>query len=186
MARKKAYNKEEVIDKAMYLFWQKGYSNTSIQELEKGMGINMFSIYSSFGNKEGVFKECLKAYKAKTNYIFSNFENSEDGVEDIKKLFRSLFSVWYSNGKQNGCLITNTINEFPNSDDDFILKEVKNRKNFKQHIIKKLETDHTKSKATILSEANFLVLSLHALATISRINTKQEIEDFINMVFKTI
>ena len=59
MARKKEYIEDEVIEKAMALFWRNGYETTSIQMLEKEMGINKFSIYSSFGNKEGVFIERL-------------------------------------------------------------------------------------------------------------------------------
>ena len=63
MARKKEYIEEEVIDKAMHLFWKKGYENTSMKMLEKEMGINKFSIYSSFGNKDGVFIECINPTK---------------------------------------------------------------------------------------------------------------------------
>ncbi|GAK75996.1 transcriptional regulator [Nonlabens ulvanivorans] len=54
MARKKEYIESEVIEKAMTLFWRNGYENTSMQMLEKEMGINKFSIYSSFGSKHGV------------------------------------------------------------------------------------------------------------------------------------
>lgn len=63
MARKKEYIESEVIEKAMTLFWRNGYENTSMQMLEKEMGINKFSIYSSFGSKHGVFVESLKTYK---------------------------------------------------------------------------------------------------------------------------
>jgi len=52
MARKKEYIEEEVIENAMYLFWQNGYENTSMKMLEQEMGINKFSIYSSFGSKQ--------------------------------------------------------------------------------------------------------------------------------------
>lgn len=186
MARKKSYNKEEVVEKAMHLFWRNGYSNTSIQSLEKEMGINMFSIYSCFGNKEGVFKACVKAYKAKTSYIFSDFKNANNGIEDIKKLFRDYLSIWYKDGNQNGCLITNSVNEFASSKNDFVLNAIENRNNLKQTIIKKLENDNSKDKATILSEANFLTFALHALATTSRISTNEEVEDFINTTFKKI
>jgi len=50
MARKKEYREEEVIEKAMNLFWRNGYESTSMQMLEKEMGINKFSIYASFGS----------------------------------------------------------------------------------------------------------------------------------------
>ncbi|MGB6151746.1 MAG: TetR/AcrR family transcriptional regulator, partial [Pricia sp.] len=81
MARKKEYKEEEVIEKAMHLFWQNGYVNTSMQMLEKEMGINKFSIYSSFGSKHGVFIQSLNAYKAKINGIFEKFKNASNGVE---------------------------------------------------------------------------------------------------------
>ena len=55
MARRKNYIEEEVIEKAMTLFWRNGYETTSMHMLEQEMGINKFSIYSSFGSKQGVF-----------------------------------------------------------------------------------------------------------------------------------
>jgi AcrR family transcriptional regulator len=39
----------------MSLFWRNGYESTSVRMLEKEMGINQFSIYASFGSKQGVF-----------------------------------------------------------------------------------------------------------------------------------
>ena len=72
MARKKQYIEEEVIEKAMHLFWRNGYESTSMQMLEKEMGINKFSIYSSFGSKHGVFLESLKSYNKKVSvYLIS-------------------------------------------------------------------------------------------------------------------
>ena len=51
MPREKQYKEEEVIEKAMGLFWKNGYRNTSLRMLSKEMGINQFSINASFGNK---------------------------------------------------------------------------------------------------------------------------------------
>jgi hypothetical protein len=45
MARNKQYNEQEVIEKAMSLFWRNGYQNTSVRMLE-GDG-HQFSIYAS-------------------------------------------------------------------------------------------------------------------------------------------
>ena len=60
MPRNKTYNEEDVVEKALNVFWQNGYESTSMQMLEKAMGINKFSIYSSFESKHGLFLECLK------------------------------------------------------------------------------------------------------------------------------
>ena len=75
---------EEVIEKAMNAFWHNGYEATSMQILEKEMGINKFSIYSSFGNKNGVFLESLKCYKQKLNALINKLKDSNQGVAGIK------------------------------------------------------------------------------------------------------
>ena len=69
MARKKEYTENEVIEKAMALFWRNGFETTSMQMLEKEMGINKFSIYSSFGNKNGVLLESIKCYRKNMSKI---------------------------------------------------------------------------------------------------------------------
>jgi len=52
MARKKMFDDNDVIEKATALFWQRGYENTSMSQLESAMGINKFSIYASFESKK--------------------------------------------------------------------------------------------------------------------------------------
>ena len=187
MARKKQYIEEEVIDKAMHLFWKNGYENTSMQMLEKEMGINKFSIYSSFGNKHGVFIESLKSYKAKTKDMFDNFKNATNGVEDIKKFFYDSVAVCHQEGNEKGCLVTNTFNEFSESEDELVNNQMSSfMDNLKNLFIEKLKMNSSKDEETILKEANFLVLAKHGLAAATRVNNKKEIEDYIEMTFKNI
>jgi AcrR family transcriptional regulator len=187
MARKKEYIEEVVIDKAMHLFWQNGYENTSMQMLEKEMGINKFSIYASFGNKHGVFIKSLKAYKAKSTLLFNKFKNATNGVEDIKQFFYDSVSAPYKEENQKGCFVTNTYNEFSESE-DILIKElmVTFMDNLKNIIIEKLKTDSSKDEETILKQANYLLLAKHGLAAASRVNSRKEIEDYIEMTFNNI
>lgn len=187
MARKKQYNEKEVLEKAMHVFWKNGYEATSMQMLEKEMGINKFSIYSSFGSKHGLFLESLKCYKSRTNNNFEKFQNATSGVEDIKQFFYDSVALTLKEGHQRGCLVTNTYNEFCDSQ-DLIIKEQMDSfmDNLKTLIIQKLKIDSTKDEATILKQANYLLLAKHGLAAASRVNSKQEIEDYIEMIFKNI
>ena len=185
MARKKQYNEEEVIEKAMYLFWRNGYENTSVRMLEKEMGINQFSIYASFGSKHGVFLECLKAYKLREKDTFSKLKNSNNGVEDIKQFFYD--SIASNQSSSKGCLLTNTYNEFAESED----LEIKEQMNIfmdglKNIFIDKLKMDTTKTEETILKEANYLLLAKHGLAAAERVNNEQEIKDYIEMTFNNL
>lgn len=187
MARKKAYIEEEVIEKAMHLFWRNGYESTSMQMLEKEMGINKFSIYSSFGSKHGVFIESLKSYKKRINSIFEKFKSSTNGVEDIKQFFYDSVNICHQEGNQKGCLITNTYNEFSGSEDELVNNQMTSfMDNLKTLLMVKLRMDGTKDEETIMQQANFLLIAKHGLVAATRVNSQKEIEDYIEMTFKNI
>lgn len=62
MARTVEFNECEIIDKAMNVFWEKGYQATSMQDLVDAMQINRSSIYNSFGDKHQLFMKCISIY----------------------------------------------------------------------------------------------------------------------------
>ncbi|EPR65678.1 TetR/AcrR family transcriptional regulator [Cyclobacterium qasimii] len=184
MARKKEYKEEEVIEKAMRLFWRNGYESTSMQMLEKEMGINKFSIYSSFGSKHGVFIESLNCYKLKVSAIFEKFQAARNGVEDIKQFFYDSAAICAVEGNEKGCLLTNTYNEFSESDDPVVKGQVLSfMDNLKDLFIEKLRMGSDEDEETILKQANFLVVAKHGLAAATRVNSPEEIEDYIEMTF---
>ncbi|PQJ77407.1 TetR/AcrR family transcriptional regulator [Polaribacter glomeratus] len=187
MARKKEYIEQEVITKAMNLFWKYGYESTSMKMLEHEMGINKFSIYSSFGNKHGLYLESLKLYKSQLNSVFEKLKEAPNGVEDIKQFFYDSVASYYKDGNKKGCLVTNTYNEFSNSEDELLKEQMASFMNrLKDLFIEKLKMDTTKNEETILKQANFLLLAKHGLAAASRVNSKKEIEDYIEITFKNL
>ena len=187
MARKKQYNETEVVEKAMNLFWRNGYKTTSMQMLEKEMGINKFSIYASFENKNGLFLKSLKHYQEKISDIFLKLKNASNGVEDIKQFFYDSVSSNFKVDQIKGCLVTNTYNEFSERQDEFIKEQMSTFMNeLKLIMIEKLKMDDTKDEETILKQANYLLLAKHGLAAAARVNSKVEIDDYIEMTFKNI
>lgn len=187
MARSKQYNEEDVIEKAMSLFWRNGYEKTSVRMLEKEMGINQFSIYSSFGSKHGVFLESLKCYKSKVHSIFEKLQNGTDGVDDIKTFFYDSVQIPTDMGNHKGCLLTNTYNEFADTEDQMIQGQMAEfMNNLKMIFIQKLSRNSSKDETTIDKQANYLLLAKHGLAAASRVNNKQEIEDYIELTFSNI
>ena len=63
MARTREFKINDVLNKAMLLFWSKGYEATSMVDLEQKLGINKFSIYNTFGNKQGLYLASLNHYE---------------------------------------------------------------------------------------------------------------------------
>lgn len=52
------------LERAMEVFWARGYAGTSISELTEAMGINSPSLYAAFGSKEELFREAVALYVA--------------------------------------------------------------------------------------------------------------------------
>ncbi len=61
--RPRSFDRETARDKAMMLFWQRGYEGTSINDLTEAMGITPPSLYTAFGSKEELYMEVLSLYK---------------------------------------------------------------------------------------------------------------------------
>lgn len=62
MARPKAFAPDEVLLKAIQVFWSKGFAATSMEDLVQAMGINRASMYNAFGNKHALYMKALNAY----------------------------------------------------------------------------------------------------------------------------
>src|SRR2546426_9663255 len=60
--RPRSFCTEEALDRALQVFWQKGYEGTSLSDLTEAMGINRPSLYAAFGNKEELFRKVLALY----------------------------------------------------------------------------------------------------------------------------
>jgi AcrR family transcriptional regulator len=56
------HNRQDSLERALHLFWQKGFHATSLKDLEKALDMRPGSIYATFGSKDGLFQESLERY----------------------------------------------------------------------------------------------------------------------------
>tara|TARA_R110002050_G_scaffold19533_2_gene56169 strand:- start:769 stop:1332 length:564 start_codon:yes stop_codon:yes gene_type:complete len=187
MARSKQYNESEVIQKAMNLFWKNGYEATSIRMLEKEMGINQFSIYASFGSKQGVFLESIKAYKMELNRIRGVLSESNNGVAGIKQFFYDFLDFTKENEFHKGCLVCNTLSEVGKGADEVLTEELmKFTSEIRGLFVANLNQEQAKTSETIEREANFLMTAILGLSLGSRMLNQQQLTDYIETTFKSI
>jgi AcrR family transcriptional regulator len=62
MSRPRNFSREEVLERALPVFWKHGFADTSLQNLEKFTGVNKSGLYSEFAGKEDLFLESLRFY----------------------------------------------------------------------------------------------------------------------------
>src|SRR5207249_2480008 len=62
--RPRTFDPNLALDRALEVFWRKGYEGASLSDLTKATGINRPSLYAAFGNKENLFRLALDRYIA--------------------------------------------------------------------------------------------------------------------------
>src|SRR5215470_17599780 len=62
MGRPREFDVDQALERALQVFWRKGYEGASLPDLTQAMGINRPSLYAAFGNKEALFRKALDRY----------------------------------------------------------------------------------------------------------------------------
>lgn len=187
MARKKSYNEAEVIEKSLDIFWRNGFESTSTRMLEKQMGINQFSIYSSFGSKQGVYLESMKLYLSNLNNILVKAETVYSGIEAIKQYFYDFIEFIHENGIGRSCFVVNTVAEFGQDTDAEIMNEVlKFIKKRDDIFIQRLKEYKKYDEVELIKQVNFFAITLSGLAISSKIIEKKHLYTFVESAFEKI
>lgn len=120
--RPKIFNEEEIIDKAIEVFWKNGYEASSTEVLLEAMGIGKSSFYLAFkGGKRELFEKAIERRSAQSLIrIQKNMEKSKNKIQFLKSLFLEILDP-QSERYLNGCLLGNSIAELSNRDP--LLKE---------------------------------------------------------------
>jgi len=109
MARTKVFDEETVLNKAVNLFWEKGYNGTSAQDLVDELGISRSSLYDTYGDKYQLFKKSLLQYRKKfAGLMIEMMDESNDFEQTIIDLFEYVVSESLNEKFSNGCFIVNS------------------------------------------------------------------------------
>ena len=120
MVGTKQFDHDTVVDRAMMLFWRRGYGGTSIQDLEKATRLRRGSLYNAFGDKQGLFVAALKRYETTVGRERIEQLSNPDPYRAIEGLLDTLVTQMSEPSRPRGCLHTNTSLEFPNAPDEVL------------------------------------------------------------------
>ena len=115
--RPKIFDEQEVIDKAIDVFWKKGFEAASAEELLTAMNIGKGSFYLSFkGGKKELYEKSLDQFSRKAMDRFqADLAEATDPVRFVKKFFLSMADS-PKERQLNGCYLGNAIVEMSNVD----------------------------------------------------------------------
>ncbi|MFC5862388.1 TetR/AcrR family transcriptional regulator [Acidicapsa dinghuensis] len=105
--RPKSFDREAVLDAAMLLFWDRGFEQTSVDEVAAAMGICTSSLYSSFGDKEALFLAAVEHYRTGMGSVYDIAVNKgKTAKEGFTNLFELAATEMTRNDQPKGCMLS--------------------------------------------------------------------------------
>lgn len=104
MGRPREFSESVALDAAMRVFWEKGYEGTSLDDLTQTMGINRSSLYSTFGDKESLFRRVISRYGEVQLTFVSDALSHGNIHKAIEALWRNTVKFLSDSTHPRGCL----------------------------------------------------------------------------------
>jgi len=104
--RPREFDREVVLDRAMRLFWSRGYESTSVSDLTEAMGVTAPTLYSAFGDKKGLFLESVERYLTGPAAFVLNALTQEPTAERaMERLMRESVDFFTAADHPKGCMV---------------------------------------------------------------------------------
>ena len=133
MARTKAYDENTVLAKARDLFWQRGYTATSIGDLERSLGVSRSSLYAAFGGKRALYDRTLTTYQDENlDRLRTLLEQATDLRQALTELFTTAALAQDTDCRSGarGCYVVNATTELANACPEALNFVADNRERF--------------------------------------------------------
>ncbi|MBJ6360108.1 TetR/AcrR family transcriptional regulator [Paenibacillus sp. GCM10012307] len=178
MARPREFDQNQVLEKAMELFWAKGYERTSIADLVAYTNVHRGSLYDTFGDKYQLFLACLNRFQQSSYKFVAERLNCPGDPKEILRLFFEQTIDWALNENEKGlkgCFMTNTAMDLAAFDANIASHveafNLKLESSFCDLLQRAQPNGNLASKHSVRDLARFLVNTRHGLYTMAKTAT---------------
>jgi TetR/AcrR family transcriptional repressor of nem operon len=116
MSRSKEFDPEAALDRALDLFWRRGYEGASLRDLLEHMDIPRQSLYDTFGDKRSLFLKVLTRYEQLMMEGLFRLLEHRTTVTAIRGFFETFLAEVVLTTNRGSCLMANTAIEVGTDD----------------------------------------------------------------------
>jgi TetR/AcrR family transcriptional repressor of nem operon len=192
MARTKEFDEDEVLNKAIALFWDKGYNGCSMQDIVTGLGLSRSSIYETFQDKRQLFLESLKKYQRESMAELAKTLDSPAGIRQaLFNIFESSLPEHLNDPVQKGCFMVNTATELASHDPEIAAIVEANRVGIEDILCKAIKkgqrNGQISSTLDARSMARFFFATLSGIQVSARSGAdRRTLEDIIKVTLSVL
>src|SRR5256714_12395397 len=103
--RTRQFDVDEALDRALEVFWARGYEGATLPALTRAMGINRPSLYAAFGNKEQLFRKALDRYQTGPMSFLTAALRKPTARAVVEAIFSGFVRMQRDRDKVRGCLV---------------------------------------------------------------------------------
>lgn len=180
MARTKAFDETEVIDRALAMFWQQGYEATSVRDLLSHAGISSSSLYATFGDKHELFCAALDRYRALEREQFAAILADSQAIRPtLNDLYATLIDTLLLDDGSRGSFTLNAAIELGGRDLPVLDRLRQHFDDVCGMLASRLAEAQARGEINAVTPAadlaRYLLFGLYSLATMARIYPDREL-----------
>ncbi|MBI0426265.1 TetR/AcrR family transcriptional regulator [Psychrobacter sp. NG27] len=187
------FNRDEVIEKAKNLYWEKGYHATSMRNLQDVVNMHPGSIYAAFGSKDKLFTESLNRYAVEGAKRLADCVAQKDTVLDgLKHFIHTVIVCNKATAPSGMCMIVKTVAELTQNDSPELLAHATSilegiEASFAKLFAQAVDSSEIGKDKDPIELARYLQIQIIGLRTYAQVTSDQQaVERYINNIFKNM
>jgi len=192
IGRPREFDTETALAAAMRYFWRYGYEATSLQNLLIAMSLSKSSFYQTYGNKNALFKQCLKYYQdTLSTQMAQQLSQADSGFQFIYDVFNGIVEEARVCDEPKGCLLMNSASEFSRRDPEItgLLAQGNNKfiELFHGAVKQAQQEGDIPSDKNSRSLAHFIINNIGGLRNLAKAGASQVVlKDIVATVMRTL
>lgn len=189
MARPPQFNRDAVLSAVTQLFWQRGYSSTSVEQIVAAAAINRATLYASFGDKAALFEQALQHYFEPVQRLLEQLQAVDAPLRQLQSFFELTLIALPEAQRQLGCLLVNSVCELADSDAELAASAGQRLAQVQRQFQQMLEKAHAQGQVQADPEllARWLMNVMKGLRVSAREQMpNDQLQQMINLTFQGI
>ena len=192
MARTKEFDPDKTLDKALELFWHKGYAQTSMRDVVAYTGVAHAGLYSVFGSKRDLFRSALERHlNVNLTRPVAKLASPDSGRAELEQFFLMMLDIVQTGNFNDGCFMANSAVAFGTEPGDIL--DIFNDHIERMEASFRIALDNARARGEVradldsLAVADLLVTVFNGMAVLARGGSGYDrIERSIRTAFTTL